>query len=526
MRNSIVLGVVGVLAALVLAGTAIADDDRGDRTAVDSRADYTPFERFTPLAASAPCPGGEPGGRGANPLLVPAGYDQAIIAEETDPLVGFTTPGSEDLWDMHTQNESGKDAGRYVYRTHEVGAAPNSGDPPRSPGGSQVTVTDLKTGLTFNLAERNDWERFDGIAWTPWGTILAAEEIIRESATGNDPQVPHALAGLVYELFVDKDEPWKLDPSRERITAPQDGTQDFVQDGIRARPNVGSRSHEGLRFDDRGNLYGIAETRGQTVLNQTGGIFRFVPSTSDDDDDDDRGRGGDNRLAFGQLYVFRADGGTSYGPGRWILLDQAASQIDSDAEAETKGASQYQRPEDLETGDSTGVDRLNRGDTLYAAITEGAEVGVLNIDLGDRNRPVAYPYVGPLAGNAVVPDFNSADNLALDRKGNLAITEDAGGSSPGGDDIWIAAPPPGRGHQPASTVQRFATMKDCEAEPTGVYFALKGTERFSRHNPNAEVRELVNGDTLFVNRQHSEEGTLADQGVAVAPLSSGGNDDD
>ena len=28
------------------------------------------------------------------------------------------------------------------------------------------------------LAERADWERFDRIAWTPWGTIIAAEEVI------------------------------------------------------------------------------------------------------------------------------------------------------------------------------------------------------------------------------------------------------------------------------------------------------------------------------------------------------------
>jgi uncharacterized protein len=511
---------LAVAALGVGSASAMADSDDRNRQALNTSADYTPFEEFDPLPVSSPCPGA-PSGRQANPLLLPPGYDQAIIAEESDPLVGSSTPGSEDLWDMNTQNEFGADAGRYVYRTHEVGSAASS-EPPRSPGGAQVTVTDLTTGLTYNLAERNDWERFDGIAWTPWGTILAAEETIVQS--GRDPQVPQANGGLVYELFVDEDEPWKLDPSRERITAPEDGTQDFVRDGIRARPMVGARSHEGLRFDERGNLYGIAESRGQTTVGQTGGIFRFVPGGAGGDDDADR-RGGDNRLAFGDLYVFRADGGGSYGPGRWVLLeDRTAVQVDSDAYADTKDPSEYQRPEDVETGESTGVDRLNDGETLYVAITEGAEVGVLNIDLSRSSRPFAHQYVGPAAGNAVVPDFNNADNLALDRKGSLAITEDAGAGSPGGDDIWIAAPPRsnGNGHGPARTVQRFASMQDCAAEPTGIYFAVKGTERFSRSNPNPEVRRLVNGETLFVNRQHSGEGTTVDQGIAVAPV----DDDD
>ena len=98
---------------------------------------------------------------------------------------------------MNTQNEFGKDAGRYVYRTHEVGAPP----------GSQVSVTDLQTGETEVLAQRADWERFDGIVWTPWGTILAAEETTR--AAVRDPQGPEA--GLVYEYFVDPDDPSELD---------------------------------------------------------------------------------------------------------------------------------------------------------------------------------------------------------------------------------------------------------------------------------------------------------------------------
>jgi hypothetical protein len=125
--------------------------------AKNTAADYTPGDKFEPLAASSPCVGALDA-----PFVLPSGYDQQVVAQEPEG-------GTVDLWDMNTQNEFGKDAGRYVYRTHEVGAPP----------GSQVSVTDLQTGETEVLAQRADWERFDGIVWTPWGTILAAEETTR-----------------------------------------------------------------------------------------------------------------------------------------------------------------------------------------------------------------------------------------------------------------------------------------------------------------------------------------------------------
>jgi len=86
---------------------------------------------------------------------------------------------------------------------------------------------------------------------------------------------------------------------------------------------------------------------------------------------------------------------------------------------------------------------------MYVAITEGVEGGVMAVDLRKASNPYAYPYVGPAAGNTT-PEFRSADNLALDRKGNLAITEDPGGDLAGGKT-------PGRRHldrRPAEGQQR------------------------------------------------------------------------
>jgi len=157
-------GVTAALAAgaLGVAGTAALADE-GDRKgfkngrAIDTEADFTPFERFKPLAASTPCTG-EASGRQSQPFLLPPGYRQQVVAEEPP---GFRSQGlnqNSDVWDMNTQNEFGKDAGRYVYRTHENRDKP-----------SQVSLTDLKTGRSRILAERADWEAFDGIVWTPPG---------------------------------------------------------------------------------------------------------------------------------------------------------------------------------------------------------------------------------------------------------------------------------------------------------------------------------------------------------------------
>jgi hypothetical protein len=63
-------------------------------------------------------------------------------------------------------------------------------------------------------------------------------------------------------------------------------------------------------------------------------------------------------------------------------------------------------------------------------------------------------------------------------------------------------------------VARFASLIDCEAEPTGIYFALKGTERYTRGTAR------VTGESLLVNRQHAELGTTNDQLISITPTNS------
>jgi len=72
-------------------------------------------------------------------------------------------------------------------------------------------------------------------------------------------------------------------------------------------------------------------------------------------------------------------------------------------------------------------------------------------------------------------DFTNPDNLALDKGGNLFITEDT--VTPPGMDIWMASPA-SRHTWMASTTVRFASLTDCGGEPSGIYFDLTGKVLF------------------------------------------------
>jgi uncharacterized protein len=423
-----------------LAGSVMADRS-------DNSENFRGGFRFTPLQSSYACTisGGDP----VHPVALANGLGQSIIASE---------PQFADAIDMNTENETGVDRGRYLYRPSE-GAI------------SEVSVTDLRNlgpNSTKRFAFRADWESFDPIAWTPWGTILVGEET--NVAAKPDPDVPQAKAGLVYELF-----PNKSDPS--------------VLDKIVVRPALGSKAHEGMRFDKDGNLYSISERN-------PGYIFKFTPDRKRD-------------LSSGQLYVLKITHptGDRTGEGEWLPLDRTAVQVDASAAADAVGATGYNRPEDVESPTSSGN---FPGNTLFVAITGRAapqDNRVIAIDLGEggnqgkgeshgHSAPFVYNYVAP-GVNVSLADFEMPDNVALDRAGNLFIAEDPGGSFPGktkGDDIWMATPGQGR-HSPAASVVRVGSLTDCDAEPTGIYWDL-------------------NQSRLFVNIQH-RGGDRLDKAVAI-----------
>jgi len=421
MRRSIrVVKTIHVaVAAVIVAGALIISSlpTAGATAAPVVSETKGPFQ-FEPLLTSAPC---TPGGNASQPFLLPDGFAQHVVASE---------PQFPDLPDMHTSNENGPQAGRFLYRTHEIGS------------NGAVSVTDLRTGETRILAQQANWARLDGIVWTPWGTLLIAEE---------------RAGGLVYEI----------DPDSGNATA---------------RPAIGRKSHEGMRFDPQGNLYTISETN-------PGAIFKFVPDVHGD-------------LSSGQSYALKVVGptGDRTGEAEWVPLNQALVETNADSAAAAAGATGYNRPEDIEIATSTGNNR-GGANTLYVAVTGPGDNRILAIDLreskGGRNHETAFVYDYVKIGLNAPGDFEFPDNLALDKNGNLYITEDpATAPTTGrGDDIWVAVASNAGQHGPASAVIRFASLTDCNAEPTGIYFDLSGT-------------------TLFVHAQH-RGGDGLDKSLAI-----------
>lgn len=432
--------VTAALSATVVAALSVA--------AQESRG---PFQ-FDPLPVSAPCTPGGVGAPGAEqPFVLPAGFVQTVFAREGDG-------GTTDNWDMNTLNETGPHAGRFLYRSHETPAA------------GQVSVTDLETGVTRVLVARADWNRMDGIVWTPWRTLLTAEEMRPERQPSTpDPLVPQAQAGLVYEV----------DPETG-ATVP--------------RPALGAKAHEGIRLDPQGHVYGISETAPTTIVTPPatpenpnpvprrapgGYIFKFVPD-----------RRGD--LSSGQLYALKivAPTGDRTGEAIWVPLDRALVQVDADVAATLAGATGYARPEDVEIATSTGNNRSG-SNILYVAVTD--EHRVLRIDLreqgGGPDHLTAFVSDYVVRGVNAPADFSNPDNLALDKNGNLYITEDT--LTPPGMDIWVAIPDAGN-HESAARTVRFASLTDCEAEPSGIYFDRSGRTLFVNvlHRGGPDRRDL------------------------------------
>jgi secreted PhoX family phosphatase len=241
-----------------------------------------------------------------------------------------------------------------------------------------------------------------------------------------------------------------------------------------------------MRFDPQGNLYSISES-------SPGYIFKFTPDVRGD-------------LSSGRSFALKIVNptGDRTGEAEWVELDQAQVLVNADVAAAAAGATGYNRPEDVEIGTSTGSSK-GGNNILYVAITgRPTDNRIIAIDLreskGGKDHSTAFVYDYVKIGVNAPTDFEMPDNLALDKQGNLFITEDPA-TAPAtlrGDDIWVATPADsghGNGHNPASSVVRFASLTDCSAEPTGIYFSL-------------------DGKTLYVNAQH-RGGDGLDKSVAI-----------
>ena len=371
------------------------------------------------------------------PWKLPKGFTQRVVSNESD--LNIYPEGRNDWHDMNVVNETGPDAGRYLYRTHEVRLG---SDPVIDAIGGSVSVTDLKTGKTQLLAQDISFTALDGIRWTAWGTVLFAEE---------------TEGGRLFELVLNED----------MMSAAE----------IIDRPYVGRLAHEGIDLDEDGNVYVVDEHRGRTSgcdlgLPCGGGIYKFVPHTYGD-------------LSSGDLYVLSITSDTrrdNTGQAEWLGPIDA---FDARRAGTVAGGTSYQRPEDLEIID--GV--------LYVAITEGPrdeygkeyyEGRVIALDMETMevtnfvkagvNVPVE---IGKPGEEGHQTGFDSVDNLAEAPNGDLIMIEDNKPS-----DIWFASTKTDK-FGASKDVDLFASLTDPGAEGTGIYFSP------------------LDDKTLYVNIQHS-----------------------
>jgi len=216
------------------------------------------FDRFVPMTGDV--------GAGTLPesapykLASPHFSQMTIVARDPAQAHRFDSGN----YDMHTVNENGPEAGRFLFTVFE-------------PGQAGIQRTDLRTMQTETIWHSpsaapalDSHVSFDASRWTPWGTFLTAEE------SWSDPAGPTSKYGRLFEV---------VNP----LAAPADIV-------IKHRDILPRVSHEGLAFDQKNNLYFIDER-------DNSHIFKFTSANPQPDN-------GDDFFAAGQTFVLRVGDGT------------------------------------------------------------------------------------------------------------------------------------------------------------------------------------------------------------------------
>jgi secreted PhoX family phosphatase len=425
-------------ARLVAAGTLLAAG-----TAVF--ADGTRFSDFTALTASAGATANE-----AFPItLGNPDFKQWSIADRTTQT-GLQRPNSGS-WDMITVNETGPHKGRYLFTVFETSL----------PG---VQRTDRETGNTETLWQSTGTgaghRSFDACYWTPWGTLITAEENWTTAANGSTS--PY---GRLFELRNPLTAPGIINP----VTAQSNAGADFVH-----RTVVPRTSHEGIQWDKAGNMYFIDELDG-------GNIYKYVPKAS-------WGEIMSGRAEYfdaGQTFVLRVgDGNTPNATGAYtwvpitnvngaalpggLTITDTNGVTSVDARNTTnlpafKGTD-YMRPEDMQ------MQFVGGNEFLYVTTTTTHEIYRLDL----RGQSIAVfvnrNTIDLATGAAVGSALANPDNLGVDHDGNIYIVEDRNGAQD--DDIWFAVDlnKDGDVADPGEGIARWASNGTPGSEFTGLYF--------------------------------------------------------
>lgn len=422
----------------------------------------TSFDTFTPLPASqtTALPGHAPA------LLSSSAFTQTVIADRTtqNTLVPGSNTGS---WDMITANETGPNAGRYLFMPFETGSA----------GVQRVDLwdTNYNTRTTTIVAPGTQgFASGDASRWTPWGSYLTAEES------------------------------WGTGSSKGRLFEVTNATTATANGGSLVQRSVVPRvSHEGLAFDSHKSLFFIDELNG-------GSVYKFVSSNPN-------ATNGNDYFASGQTFVLKVGAGGQFegtsgsavtGASSWIAITNstggaisgvstvlADGTIDGRVTADHASilGTGYNRPEDLELqvlANGTELLYFTTTDSdTNANTTDGrSRVYTLNLSTNQVSLFADSSFTDLATGAPVGGGLRNADNLAIDAEGNIYIIEDRDGTSD--DDIWFAKDINKDGDllDAGEGLARWASNGIPGSEFTGLYF--------DKTNPNV----------AYVNIQHPADG--------------------
>lgn len=422
---------------------------------VNAMADGTRFSDFVPLAASA-----TPTADEATPITFgnPLFQQRSIADRASEILAGKPNTGN---WDMLTVNETNGELedskGRYLFTVWETGQA-------------GVQRHDLWTGETESIWVSPAFlghVAFDACYWTPWGTLITAEESWSTAAGGSTS--PY---GRLFEFLNPLTAPGILEPIGP---ASNDGAA-FVH-----RTVIPRVSHEGIQFDSDGNMYFIDELNG-------GCIFKYTPAVK-------LAKvfaGKAEYFGAGQTFVLRVGDGTTpnaVGNYSWVpftdvngnALPGALTITDVNGVVSVDGrnttdlapykGTDYQRPEDLQ------IQRIGDREYLYVTTTTTHETYRLDLKrqvisvFANRNS------IDLATGAAVGSAFANPDNLAIDAEGNIYIIEDRNGGVD--NDIWFANDLNLDGDllDAGEGLARWASNGTVGSEFTGLYFDPKNKRR-------------------------------------------------
>lgn len=416
-----------------------------------------------------------------SPWQTPAGITQepltsmAEIEAEIDQSV-VRAPGastSASMWDMIAFDPTG----RYLFIPHET---------PYGAGVSRYDLDEDRNVILFSGDDSgiqgsdgtwaNDFGAFDPARFTPYGTVIAAEEWSGE--------------GRVIEI----DNPYD-DPAR--IT-------------IREKQSFANVSHEGLSFGitQPDTVYYIDEDR-------SGSIYKLVAS--------------DETFDHGQTFVLAVDafdgdasqnynapvndGAIRTGLAHWIPVtdaegnpltaqdpfENAASFRAGRIAADELGATPYGRPEDTEI-----AQLANGNEILYFAAT--SEAAVYSVEMIGRDKAIVRLFLSEtdtpknVGFPATTGVLNAPDNLAQDALGNIYVIEDAPNGSDVGGDIWFARDIDSDGV--AESLDHFMSIQVSGAEATGMAFDPVNPTRFvvAVQHPSSTNLDAVpdgRGDALW-----------------------------